>query len=139
MKNGDRIVSPDRRSKLIGIAVLALVSLTTVLNPILIGCTPAQVAEQSIADLPTFRIEQELRIDGHLATLVSIRWMGVAGDGTIAVLQGQDSGVRFFDSSGNDLGLVGRKGEGPGEFQWPAQAGWIGDTLWVNDFMLKRF
>ena len=84
------------------------------------------------------QIEEDLRIDGHTADLVPVFWLGVGPDGTIAAIQRLLSGVRFFDSVGNDLGLVGREGEGPEEFRVPSQAGWMGDTLWVSDFMLKR-
>lgn len=138
MINGNRIFRADRWSRFSGVSRVALACSGPLLNLFVSGCTAHDSDPPSIADLPTFDIEQDLRIDGYEADLVPIGWMGVAEDGTIAVIQHQINGVRFFDASGNSLGVVGRQGEGPGEFQFPAQAGWIGDRLWVNDFMLKR-
>lgn len=138
MTNENRIIRPHRWWRFSGVHRTALVGSVFLFSLFVDGCSASDSDPPSIADLPTFAIEQDLRIDGMEADLVPIGWMGVAGDGVIAVLQGQISGVRFFDSLGNSLGVVGRKGEGPGEFQFPAQAGWIGDSLWVNDFMLKR-
>ena len=39
---------------------------------------------------------------------------------------------------GANKGVVGRDGEGPGEFRRPNYAGWNGDTLWVSDQGLMR-
>lgn len=117
---------------------LALGYLMVLLCLLVGGCTDSDPVSFPIADSPLLGLEQDLRIDGYEAELLPIDWMRVAGDGTIAVLQRQIKGVRFFDPSGNSLGVVGREGEGPGELRSPSQAGWIGDTLWVSDRMLKR-
>jgi len=116
----------------------ALVSLTVFFGPVTTSCTANETDTPSISDLPVFEIEQDLRIDGHEANLVPIFWLGVGTDGTIVALQRQIQGIRFFDSLGMDKGLVGREGEGPGEFRGPIVAGWMGDTLWVSDFSLGR-
>ena len=114
-----------RRSKVDGGRGLALLCLTIPLLPFTNGCAPGGTATQFVGDLPAFEIEEDLRIDGHTADLVPVFWLGVGPDGTIAAIQRLLSGVRFFDSVGNDLGLVGREGEGPEEFRVPArQVGW---------------
>jgi len=138
MINGNRATLLDRRSCFLGSHRLAFGRLAVLLFPIVNGCAADGADTPLIADLPQIEIEQDLRIDGNLANLVPIRWMGVSPDGTAAVFQDQLRGVRFFDPSGNDLGVVGREGEGPGEFMGPISGGWIGDTLWVSDFRLKR-
>jgi len=104
-----------------------------------LSCAPDENGRTVIGDLPIISVERDLHIDGHSADLVPVGWMGVAPDGTIAVLQPQDRTVRFFDQDGGDLGRVGSQGDGPGEFQSMARAGWIGDTLWVSDTQLGRF
>ena len=65
--------------------------------------------------------------------------MGVAPNGTIAVMQNQDGTIRFFDTRGASLGTFGRKGQGPGEFTAAGRFGWIGDTLIVSEFSTRRF
>ena len=103
-----------------------------------VGCAPDGNGTSGIRDLPVITAERDLNIDGHSADLVPVGWMGVAPDGTIAVLQPQDGTVRFFDQQGGDLGRVGSQGDGPGEFQSMVRAGWIADTLWVSDTQLRR-
>lgn len=83
-------------------------------------------------------LHEELRIDGNRADLVPLQTLAVARDGSIIAPQGMDSGLRFFDSAGVSLGMVGRRGRGPGEFMNIARVGWIADTLWVLDAILAR-
>jgi hypothetical protein len=60
-------------------------------------------------------------------------------DGTIVLLNGATSELRFFDPAGHYLRGTGRKGSGPGEFQSPYQLLWYGrDTLMVQDFGTGR-
>jgi hypothetical protein len=61
------------------------------------------------------------------------------GDGRIAVANAGSGEIRFFDGQGSFLAAVGRKGEGPGEFERPALVGVFGgDTLVVVDNQLRR-
>jgi hypothetical protein len=59
--------------------------------------------------------------------------MEVGADGTIYTLHGSEQLIRMFDPDGTLLGVVGGRGDGPGEFQSAASMGWIADTLWVMD------
>ena len=81
---------------------------------------------------------EEMRIDGIEADLVPIHTVAVAGDGSIAISQGQDHNVRFFSAAGEPLGSVGREGSGPGEFRRVGRMGWLADTLWVSEPMQSR-
>ncbi|HEV8125213.1 MAG TPA: 6-bladed beta-propeller [Gemmatimonadales bacterium] len=61
------------------------------------------------------------------------------GSGQIAVADGKSSVIRFYDSTGTFLRQVGRKGQGPGEFQeigllWSTP----GDSLLVYDLVSRR-
>ena len=61
-------------------------------------------------------------------------------DGRILVVDGGSRQLRFLDSEGRLLDRVGRKGEGPGEFEDPILVPLIGvDSLLVWDRYLQRF
>ena len=80
----------------------------------------------------------ELRLDADSMNLSPISWVAVARNGDIVVSQNQDLNVRFFDERGGDLGTFGRRGSGPGEFQWIGSHGWLADTLFVLDPQARR-
>jgi hypothetical protein len=83
-------------------------------------------------------LTREIRIDGVAENLVTPRWILVGRDGRIAIDQQADRSVRFFDASGRPIGRFGRRGEGPGEFQFMTGAGWVGDSLWLHDGLSQR-
>jgi hypothetical protein len=63
--------------------------------------------------------------------------LAVAPDG--AVLVGDGSGtIREFDGAGGFVRSIGRRGDGPGEFQWPSAIHMYGDTIAVVDGRLHR-
>lgn len=59
-------------------------------------------------------------------------------DGRIAVADAGLGGVVLYSAEGRRIAQLGRKGEGPGEFQVPAWVGTRGDTILVWDQSLKR-
>ncbi len=65
-----------------------------------------------------------------------IRGAGRLSDGSIVAADRATAEVRIYDETGRHLRSMGRKGEGPGEFDDPFQL-WVagGDTLWVGDAM----
>ncbi len=81
----------------------------------------------------TLTITRDLKIDAATQDFTSIRKLVVARDGSIGVWQDKDSKILFFDSKGTSLGSVGRKGSGPGEFQYLGEGGFFGDTLWEGE------
>lgn len=102
------------------------------------ACEKEDLARTPMAERSSEVLVPDLRIDGYAADLVPVSWMGVAQNGTIALVQMQDANIQFFDSGGVHLGSFGRQGSGPGEFRRPTRGGWVGDTLWISDTELRR-
>lgn len=59
----------------------------------------------------------------------------VAEDGSVYVLNFQEAQVRHYSPEGALLGLIGKKGKGPGEFIYPTQFFFQEPNLYVFDFM----
>lgn len=92
----------------------------------------------SLGEEPTFLVGD----DEGSEELWFSRVLGVArlSDGSVAVADDVSSEVRIFDAAGNHLRSMGRRGEGPGEFDhiwfmWRVP----GDTLWVGDYRPWRY
>lgn len=58
--------------------------------------------------------------------------------GRLFALEPSRPGLLVFDASGQLDTLIGQRGSGPGDFQFPANMGWIGDSLWLMDQGLHR-
>jgi len=56
---------------------------------------------------------------GPEAAFSSVRHIVVDEEGRVYVLDSKESNIRVFDSSGHFIKLIGRKGDGPGEFASP--------------------
>lgn len=59
--------------------------------------------------------------------------LSVAPDGLLYTLHRGEAMIRRWTSGGTPAGSLGRKGEGPGEFEEPSRMGFFGDSLWVWD------
>jgi hypothetical protein len=57
----------------------------------------------------------------------------INGNGTIFMMQPDDRTIRVFDSGGRFLRIMGRRGQGPGEFTGFGFFGFNHDSLWVTD------
>lgn len=64
---------------------------------------------------------------------VSAGAMAVSRAGVVAVAEGGDRQVVLFPAGGREPIRIGRKGEGPGEFQSIGRIGWNADSLWVRN------
>lgn len=58
--------------------------------------------------------------------------------GDIAVADGGLARVMIFDSGGRHLLTTGRKGRGPGEFDWISELFVSSDSIWIHDQNLRR-
>jgi hypothetical protein len=90
------------------------------------------------------RIVEDLRIGaldgGGPEMFGSITAIAVSSQGEIAVLEDQAQEVRIFDPMGAHLRTIGRKGEGPGEFEGAISVHYDGgDRLWVADTRNARY
>jgi hypothetical protein len=116
------------------LAALALAALAS------LGC--ADGGGDAVADaLPEWALHEELRIgsvDDPDQALTSIGQVMVGPDGRVYVSQPQDAMVRVFDRTGAAAGVIGTRGQGPGEFRSMAAMGFLGDTLWVSDRGARR-
>lgn len=90
---------------------------------------------------PRFDAVEELRIgsgEGAAYELTAVKGVMLDSAARIYVLLPRDGEIRVFSPAGRFLRRIGRKGHGPGEFEWPLSFGWRGDTLWVRDSELGR-
>ncbi len=99
------------------------------------------IQESLLDGLPVLTVTEDLRI-GSVEDpdygFSRIRGVEVDRDGRLFVGESLVGEIRVFDSDGTLLRRIGRKGEGPGEFQQLFQWGVVGDTVWVTDFFLRR-
>lgn len=75
------------------------------------------------------------RVDGDEAYLLHNAVSALRlENGTIAVLNAGTQQLKYYDAAGNHIRTVGGKGDGPGEFRWPAKLYLIApDTIAVFD------
>ena len=72
-------------------------------------------------------VDDPVYVFGPVTALVS------GPDGSLYSLHGREGTIRRWSADGTPSGLVGRQGEGPGEFLRPSDMGFFGDSLWVWD------
>lgn len=85
----------------------------------------------------TLRAKRELFIGPDAADLSRVGNLSVGPHGEIAIGQPEDGTVLVFSASGAKR-VLGRAGEGPGEFRLPGPVQWVGDTLTVPDRVVGR-
>jgi len=84
-------------------------------------------------------LTREIVIDGEAEALNSFWTIAVNRDGRVIVPQVREGQFRVYDSRGRRIGIFGRTGRGPGEFdQAVTEFGWHGDTIWVHDPNQRR-
>ena len=95
----------------------------------------------SFDDTPRFLMESTVRIgdlDDPDLGFSRIGSVAVAPDGRVFVVEGQDLELRVFDPEGTLIGRMGRRGEGPGEFEGSPRIGLVGDTVWAYEGFVDR-
>jgi streptogramin lyase len=71
------------------------------------------------AALTTWRVTEAWRVDGTESgePFGDLRDYAIGKDGSLWALDFKDQTIRHFDANGRSLGIVGRKGSGPGEMR----------------------
>ena len=116
------------------------------LTLVLAGCAggagePGADTEVGFDDAPRFASAPVLRIgdaDDPDLGFSRVGSVAVSPDGRVFVVESQDLEIRVFDSTGQLIGRMGRRGEGPGEFENPPQIGLVGDTVWAYEAFIDR-
>ncbi|MFC2156633.1 6-bladed beta-propeller [Acidobacteriota bacterium] len=105
-----------------------------------------QSQEKSLAELyksGQIRLEQTLLItDENMPEDTYFQNpMGVTStpDGRLFVSDYNANHIKIFDSSGKFLDIIGREGQGPGEFNGPYRICYFGDELLVYELRARRF
>lgn len=107
---------------------------------ILVLVSPYAASAQGVPPAPPLaRLTQDLLLDAEEHDFPAVRIFWVGPRGQIVVPIQQDQQLRIFDSTGTLLARLGRRGEGPGEFQSLSGLGWKADTMVVVDSRLRRF
>jgi hypothetical protein len=95
----------------------------------------------SLDGLPHFTLVEELRLgdrDDPDLGFSRVGGLAVDDDGLIYVGEAQAREIRVFSREGERLRVIGRPGQGPGEFQGSPRFGVVGDTLWTFDMQGDR-
>ena len=95
----------------------------------------------STAGIPEWTLERNLTI-GSLGdpeqSLTAAGSLTTDDEGTIYVAQPRDFQIRVYSEGGELSRVIGREGQGPGEFSSIGYLGWLGDTLYTGDSRNQR-
>ena len=83
---------------------------------------PGETESVLLASLPRLRAVEEIRtgsVDDPDVGFSSITGVAVDDDGLVYVFEGQAMEFRVYDPDGTFVRRFARRGEGPGEFEWP--------------------
>ncbi len=102
-----------------------------------LACTdvPDDLQQSEVAE---WELVEDLRLDANAEDFSVVRRVFVGPQGEIVVPEPQDRRLRLYDSTGTLVAVIGRMGEGPGEFQHVGPVFWAADTLVVFDMQLAR-
>lgn len=98
--------------------------------------------DRLIDDLPVLTPVEDFRIgdaEDPDEGFTRIDALAEGPDGLIYLVEGGAQEIRVYDGAGRRLRRFGRRGQGPGEFTSAFALGFLGDTLWVNDYGQARF
>ena len=72
---------------------------------------------------------------GRMHEFTRVSGAAIGPGSLLAISQPRDAQVLLFDLTAGDkpLAVLGRPGEGPGEFSRPGAMGWFNGALWVSD------
>ncbi|MEP6833725.1 MAG: hypothetical protein ABJB74_10030 [Gemmatimonas sp.] len=88
---------------------------------------------------PRARLVEDLRLDAKKEDFPAIAAIAVGPRNQIVIPIDGDRQIRVYDANGKRIGSVGRRGKGPGEFEYIGPLMWKADTLVVDDYSQRRF
>lgn len=94
-----------------------------------------------ITQPPLWTLTRETRFGGtgdSLSDLIQPQVAVIAPDGNSLVFDYRTREIKVYDPAGKYLRRVGRRGQGPGEYERVGTMGYLGDTLWITDPQLRR-
>ena len=98
-----------------------------------------QAASQLITDAESMEACEVLRLGDGLDVPEWLAFVGAPSMmldalGRVYVRGGQDAAITVLDADGGFVRTIGGKGEGPGEFVLIGAMGFVGDTLWLQNW-----
>jgi len=102
-----------------------------------LACTDAPDEPPQSGDLE-WELVEDLRLDARVEDFSVVGRLYVGPQREIVVPEPQDARLRIYDSTGTLVTMIGRSGEGPGEFQHVGPVFWASDTMVVFDTQLAR-
>jgi hypothetical protein len=93
------------------------------------------------AQTQEWRAALEVRIGSVDAPDRTLTWVSqalIGPNGALYIAQPQDRRIRVFDATGKLVRSIGRRGQGPGEFENLSAIGFRNDTLYATDSALRR-
>jgi hypothetical protein len=93
------------------------------------------------SDLPVGTAVREIRlgsVDSPDFAFSEVNGLTVGENGDIYSLHRREAVIRRWSATGEAIGMIGQRGQGPGEFISPFNMGWRGDSLWVFDTGTSR-
>lgn len=99
------------------------------------GAAPDPFADTWLMTGPDTRIGSIDDPDYVFGPIISL---DLGPDGLLYTMHWDEGTIRRWTQDGAPAGSVGRKGEGPGEFEQPTDMGFFGDSLWVWDMDAYR-
>ena len=107
----------------------------------LASCAQESPGGDRLDAVPHLTIEEEMRLGDVDDPDVGFSMPGavdVDRDGNIYVLEAAVPEIRVFEATGALIHRIGRRGEGPGEFEGAPRFGVIGDTVWAVSSFPER-
>lgn len=99
--------------------------------------------DEPLSHDPLFTLDEELSIGGaddrEEYIFIEMSRIAIDDDGNIYILDRREAQIKVFDSRGNYLRTIGRRGQGPGEFQNPIEMFITPDhEIVVEDFSYRK-
>ncbi len=104
-----------------------------------VALNSGQVASQLITDAESMEACEVLRLGDRLDVAEWLAFVGAPSMmldamGRVYARGGQDAAITVLDADGGFVRTIGGKGEGPGEFVFIGAMGFVGDTLWLQNW-----